>query len=554
MKFKVLLLFISLLFGVEEIVVVGKRESPEEVYNFLEREGDFIKLSSSGFGQFSSISVRGGKGDYTSLFFEGVPLKEPSSPTFDLSQIPDLFDTLYIFKNPRSVTYESIGGGLSFKLLEPKESKVRFSFLGGSFDTFKLKSEFMGKEGKIFYNIKGVFFKTGGIDASKLGKGERDYFNSSGFSFKVGYKLREGSFKVFGLGFDNKLNFDYCPKPDGNCIQKSNAKLFGINLLINKVNLLASHQEYRRAYEGDAKNYGSFNSSFDYLRLDYNLGPLKRLRAKVGLSLSEEGARTQTLKAKRGERALYLKATYGLKGLIFSGGFRYSEPKAVRGSNLKVVLVLKNLNLFGGYYEGYKRPQLFNLYDKLYGNPNLRPELSYTKELGLNLKGKKFSLKLSYFDTLYSNQIFFSPKDFKPYNLGKGKSFGREIGLKYKGRPFFLKFSYNKIRSFCKEGCVGLKAGEQLYRIPKEFFSLNFGFKFLSLEVFHASRRRDYDYSKSKIVYLKPYTLINLSLSKEFKSYELLLEVKNLTDERYEIAKNYNTLPRSLFLSLIAKF
>ncbi|MBN9597030.1 MAG: TonB-dependent receptor [Afipia sp.] len=103
------------------------------------------------------------------------------------------------------------------------------------------------------------------------------------------------------------------------------------------------------------------------------------------------------------------------------GGYlaKYPERSGSRFSpNAGIVLSpLEGLQFYGQYKEGYRPPSLreshWHYEGLLVNNPNLRPEISKNKEVGVNLlrkdvftTGDKLRAKLSFFDNHYDDYIF----------------------------------------------------------------------------------------------------------------------------------------------------
>jgi vitamin B12 transporter len=210
------------------------------------------------------------------------------------------------------------------------------------------------------------------------------------------------------------------------------------------------------------------------------------------------------------------------------------------------------LRLYASYGQGFRGPTLNEQYSPgfggLYaGNPDLQPETSRSKEIGLELLpdlGQRFKANL--YDTRVSNLISFSGIGFQAENVARARIRGAELG--YEKNLGAWQVSANCTWQDPRNEASDLP----LLRRPKQKFTsiLNrsFGASFrLGTELIHSGRRSDVGG-----IGLAGYTLVNLRASwNPAPQWTLRARIENLTDRDYELAYGYNTPGRSGFVELI---
>jgi len=97
----------------------------------------------------------------------------------------------------------------------------------------------------------------------------------------------------------------------------------------------------------------------------------------------------------------------------------------------------------------------------------------------------------------------------------------------------------------------------QLLRRARENVTLavarSFGPHQLSVDLLAAGERKDFGFPEP--VRLEPYLLASLSARVALpRDWTLTARLENLLDEQYELARGYNTMDRSLFVSLRREF
>lgn len=153
----------------------------------------------------------------------------------------------------------------------------------------------------------------------------------------------------------------------------------------------------------------------------------------------------------------------------------YPDKSGSRASpNVALTLEpIDGVQLYAQYVEGFRPPSLreshWHYQGLLVNNPNLEPEVSRNKEVGLNIlrddvlrDGDKLRFKASYFDNSYDDYII---RYLREYVSGRGNVYhwanidganyrGFELSGSYDARKFFVEAAFTKYTKieYCRDG------------------------------------------------------------------------------------------------------
>lgn len=229
---------------------------------------------------------------------------------------------------------------------------------------------------------------------------------------------------------------------------------------------------------------------------------------------------------------------------------------------------LYNLTLKGSYGRSYRVPTLNERYWKDLGNPDVRPETGWNKEIGLEQTFKAaFGGSLRTSATFYHNRIkdwtYWNPsRSYRVENLQQVLARGIELQLHYQRQTgswrtgldagyAFNKSSQEKAYDNYSQDIVG----KQLVFVPEHTANANAFVQFKSTKLtgqFQAAGKRYTTFDNSQ--FLDGYGLVNLlaETTFTFHKFKLVLQgqVRNVTDTFYLNVRN-NAMPgRSFALSL----
>jgi len=192
--------------------------------------------------------------------------------------------------------------------------------------------------------------------------------------------------------------------------------------------------------------------------------------------------------------------------------------------------------------------QDYGIYGSYVGNPNLQPERSKNKELGLRYATTSQRIDAVYFDNrirdlIKSDNLFAG----SVINIGQARIDGLE--LTYAGEFGDMHLKANATWQNSRD----TSTGQALQRRAKEFGNLSVSHSFnawnASVEVRYSGARPDVNYATYTNVSLPGYQLLNLTGGYKIdKHSNLTARVDNLFNRDYSEAYSYNTLGRTLFV------
>ncbi len=198
----------------------------------------------------------------------------------------------------------------------------------------------------------------------------------------------------------------------------------------------------------------------------------------------------------------------------------------------------------------FKAPTFNDLYGPTgWGsNPNLRPERSRNKEIGLRYAAAEQRVDAVYFDNRIRDLIVYQwPAGM--VNLDQARSDGLE--LSYAGQ-----FGDTGVKAaLTSQNARNANTGQTLLRRAKTFSNLGvtqqLGAWKVGGEWQYSGAREDIDINTFARTTLASYNLVNLTANYDInKQLKLSLRADNLFNRDYMLAHGYNTLGRTLFVGV----
>lgn len=195
----------------------------------------------------------------------------------------------------------------------------------------------------------------------------------------------------------------------------------------------------------------------------------------------------------------------------------------------------------------FKAPTFNDMYWPLafgyQGNPNLKPERSQNKELGLHYAANGHRVDAVYFDNRISDLIVLNAAFTTVTNISQARIDGQE--LSYAGE-----FGANHLKASATfQNPRNAVTGAVLARRAKEFASVAASHDFDALNV--GGEMRYSGARKDGANVLHGYELLNLTARYQIdKNFNLSARVDNLFNRNYSEVYSYNTLGRTLFVGL----
>lgn len=426
--------------------------------DLLKREAAANVVQSGGYGQQSSIFLRGSNSTQTLLLRDGVRLNGASSGAAPLAFL-DTTDIkqIEVLKGPASVLYgtDAIGGVIQLISKTPEKNQTFVTGEYGENNTYKaIIGTDLFKDGW-YAQVRGQSLETDGTPIKDALDSEPASFQQKGASAKFGvekdnytasvdYSQNRGTSEYDSYGtlvsqdFKNEIiNLKGSVKLNDEVEVKARWSQFNEDLdqnqsadfIHNKTEHVELHTKWQflpnqnlifgaehQKTEGDILSYGTpYNESVAstgyFIQHQYNANSLN---SQVGLRVEDN-------------------QKYGTN-TVAQAGLRYQ--------------ILPLTSVYTNIGSAFRAPNLNELYG-WGGNPNLDPEKSVSYEIGLDQKlNHGFSTGISLYQTNIKDLI--DSTDTTGYvfqNIDKAEFKGSEVYVKWQKNALYSQLSYNYVNA-----------------------------------------------------------------------------------------------------------
>ncbi len=485
-------------------------------------------VQSGGYGQVTSLFVRGGESDNTKVLLDGIPVNDPGgSFNFANLSVADI-DRMEVVRGPQSALYgsDAIAGTLQVFTRRGTSEKAwptpRFAIEGGSLSTTRYAGGIEGSGDHGDYALSFTRFDT---DNNVL----NGSFNQETFAANMGWKVTRE------LELRSVFRSDYgrtgvpgpwaILPPDPDEYYRHRNLTGGVSMTYSRTPSWTQRASYSInsswQFSADPHDSGAFTAkygyrtapwpSFDlvYQTLNDTETQCVNYESEIaipGNHLLTAGAgyerqsgvigdpQAEPLRASRDNFGAYFQDQWEFRNLLFatagvrlehngSFGF-YAAPRAsvawhARRPAAGSVLGLTNLRANFGL--GIKEPTLVESFSQspyFRGNPDLQPEKARSFDAGIeqNLAAGRVTLAATYFHNLFFNQIGYAVTDYQTFegtflNIGKTRGRGLELTVRaIPGKDWEISGGYTYLDSEILTSSSPFDpvyaAGQQLLRRP----------------------------------------------------------------------------------------
>lgn len=582
----------------EEIVSSRKTS----VFDLLKNQYGLSYTQQGGTGMLANVFLRGGEAGHSLILIDGVEVNMTSDPdnVYDFSSLPsENINRIEVLRGPQSVLYGSNAlGGVINIITQTGSGKPKISLMaeGGSYKTYRAAAGVNGGYDLIGYSLSLGRIKTDGFSAAseKNGYTEKDGHSSYDLSTKLSFKILSN----FSL---NLLYRFTKSKTENDQFATTFINDQFITTFVDDPTFIFDLEESSSKAEADLdlfdgfwkqkagisffRNIRKYNSDsipeipsasrswYDgrKLKLEWqnNFNFSKRFSSLLGLETENEEALSEYYSGSYVSIFPFSEArTTGIfiqnqfnsgnnlfasisgrfdKHDLFGWAFTYRIAPAY-------VFWETGTKIKGTFGTGFRAPSLFNLFDPIYGNKELDPEKSIGWDAGIEqfLFNNEITIGITYFSN-YFNNLFGYDENFRTINTDKAETNGIEMFLSVK--PFndgSIKVNYTFMNTKDKS-TNSINYGKKLLRRPDHKAGLSIIYNFIrnaniNLELIYVGDREDIDFSSSKRIILKNYSLVNLAGSyKLLDLVEIFGRAENLFDTDYEEVFGYGTAGLSAY-------
>ena len=564
------------------VTVITKEEIEEsgavDLGEALEKVGG-IKIRDYGsMGAATNITIRGSTPNQVLVLIDGRPTALPSLGTTDLSLYPvDNVERIEVVRGPFSSLYgaDALGGVVNIITRDaPEKPTTEFDLSYGSFNTQIYQMNYGAKKGKFGY------FITGGKNSSD---GDRKNSGCDGkhFTTKLSYDISSDAKLSLSLGYlyqslDVPGSLSW-PSPNAHQNDEKDWADLTYNLKLGESSDIMAKLFFNRHWL-EYKNPHIFFPSDSETKVN-QVG----LELQQNLSLNEMNLLTYGVAHKKDEvevndrindtsmigggkelstTGIYLQDEINFEALPLTlvPGLRYDAPSAYEKRVSPKMSALYKLREKTGIRASvgaaYRAPTVDDLYwyedwgwgMGAYGNPDLKPEKSTSWDLGVEHQfNEKVLARTTYFRSEVKDLITWAEDPVGSWhyvatNVDKALIQGVEAESKFQFSPeIFASLSYTYTDARDKGETYYDKY--LLYQ-PRDKVDCTLGYE--NKNGFKAGIGVEYigstysDRDNTETRKLNEYPLLSARVSKTIGKYaEVYLVGKNLTDEEYQVYRNY---------------
>jgi vitamin B12 transporter len=518
-------------------------------------------------GQNPTLSIRGGRNRQVLILIDGVRVSDPSriDNDFDINSLNlEMMESIEVVKGAASALYGSSAAAGVVNITTKKASESISVFIKKTWGTEQAANEPLNSVNAGNHNISlkgtaaGIGFQASyaerysdGLSAVK--DGTPDVFNLTnlnlGFSGKINeaikWQLKWNSDEVnshLDSGFPiEEADYKYGTSLNRYSLNTSYVYKNG------SLNLNAGFQDNDREYESPfTYGYESENLNVDlYNKYIFN----NKFYTILGLQY-QNSEMEAVYDTRVSQSDVYINTVYlDPSSFNFNVGLRYNHHDNYGGNFIYSINPSFNidlnekrkLKLLTSYSKAFISPGLYQLFDPVYGNSDLKPEENKSFEFGFEIRSEKNALSLVYFNRSENPTLIFDNTTSKYGNSSKeivyeGLEMGYEVNLR---ETIDIRLNYlytdsttGDLRMISKHSFNGFMD-----------FPLSQKTNFNIIGQYYGKR-----IANDKVTDLDAYSLVTLQLNHRLgnQNVNLFFSVVNLFDAEYVIIPEYTTRGRNV--------
>jgi vitamin B12 transporter len=455
-------------------VMVLSREIIEQSH--AENVGDILRqvpflfvTRSGGEGALTTVTIRGGKPNFTLVMLDSIPLNDISDTlggSFDFATLStDNVDHIEIVRGPLSSLYgsEAVSGVINIiSRAGSGTPALELAVSGGNFGAGEARIGSSGSVGRLSYSLSGSYYRIGeqiGNDSFRLGTVAQHtawtlgknkvlqsvlrYQNSdaSGFPPNGGgpeYSILRDPQRVQATQIVGGLVFRH---------QATRRWLYGLSFdVFNRDQDLAS-PAILDMVPPTLKSVPSSVARTNFRRYRLGFSNVFTLTSRLTAQLNagerrEEGSSDGLIAAIIPDRFTLIRSTLGITGEVVYHSDQLTATLGLRSdkspgfenvwsprAGITYRLGQRGPRIRGSWGLGFKLPSFFALADQTVGNELLKPEYANSFDIGLTGEAwrRRLTLELTYFRNHYRDLVDFSAQLFQLVNRSEATTQGVEF-------------------------------------------------------------------------------------------------------------------------------
>jgi vitamin B12 transporter len=579
------------------ITVITSRDiassTATSLYDILQTVPGLETYKSGGLGQISTVLLRGGNSGQALILVDGVRMNMANDPngTFDFSSLSlNNVDRIEVLRGPQSTLYgsDAMSGVINIITKQPSGNRLGAFSEYGAYNTFTSGLHYSSRYDALSYNVNVMRLSNTGFSSAdeRYGNFEKDGTKQYEASGQIGYAFTpEWKAGISAQYSDAKTDLDRNGGYNGDDptykykFQQGIYQLSLTNKPASGLYDVSAHASYTRnirwySYDSiSVVNSDASHSNYDGNRLKYDMqvnyyesaafvtsaGVEHEIQNAVSnyYSRSVWGDYESTFPNKDAKTTgVYAQQKIGfLERLFLTAGIRYDHHSQFGSITTYRVTAAYNIiesgtKLKATFGTGFKSPSLFNLYDPLYGNIDLKPEKNIGWDAGFdqNILCGNLVLSTVYFSTDYKDLISSDPITYKAINISKALSSGVETALIYRVQGLDVSANYTYLKTHDR-GTTQADYDKSLLRRPSNKAALTVNYQLLeklniNVRTEYVGRRDDKYYAGYSAVRISisDYTIVNLGATYTvLPILKVYGRIENLFDKKYEEIYGYGT-------------
>ena len=566
----------------EELELSQVKSLPEALRNL-----PGVQVNSVGFGQYSSVYVRGNSSRHLLVLINGVRIGSSTAGEANFSNIPLTgVERIEFIRGARAALYgsDAISGVINIVTNYQQGENVKEVRGGmGSHGYYEAGVNVAGglsesTWGKVSVSIDG---DSGAVSARSSTdttpfEDDKDGYDKASVVAELGHQINE-SLQVSLQGFYHQGKSEYDKTAwDSNFVNVEHPNAESESTLYN----IAGKAKYiqgdylseltialnadKGLDSNDMEDDSRFESERNIATWLHSYQISEQFSLGGGLEWSKEKVSTTEgtyIKESRDNEAVFVTANYIVDALSTEASIRTDDNDSYGRSNTWQLgagyALTSSLQISANVGTGFKAPTFNDLYYPDAGNPNLKPEESFGYELGVSGYHETFEWQVTGYKSEIDQLIAWAPVDpnntagdWIPSNVNKAKMDGIESSVTFYLDNVSNTFGYDYVDA------RDALTKKQLIRRSKHVGRWNLGYelskwKFDATALYRGKSYEDADNTKE----LEAYTLVDFAAAYTF-SEKLTVRgrIHNAFDEEYTTQETYNTMGRSYYLNATYQF
>ena len=543
----------------------------------LSKQVGFQINPNGGFGQNSGVSLRGtGSGD-TLILIDGVRTGSATLGQKALSNVPlNSIERIEIIKGSRAAVYgsDALAGVINIITREADNLSLDATFGSDAYQNYQVAGSVKSAEVTTAFNAG--YEKTDGFDALQGVAPDEDGYENKNLGFKVNYSdAHYGDFKLLGQYSEGYADYDSRFSPATSTVEVNDFKNYQLSALWNKNYTNQSHSIDVAISTDDSDNtYVNFStglpitSTFITKRTQIDYNGQYTVSSDVNISggvnwYNDDVSHSSEVfvEDNRDVLAVFVGAYYDTDTVLANLTVRQDDDEQFGDETTYTAAAGYHLSKDSTFRisqsTGFKAPTFNDLYYPNFGNPDLQPEKSLNRELGVNVNFDAAQVDVAIFRNDIEDKIDYDA-NFALANINEARYEGVEFSLSQQFYGFDSNINFAYLSAENKE------TGAELRNVAKRTFNWEvakqFGAFDATLDMQYRSDR------EGAVTRLGSYTLWNLAGNYQVNEHiEVSLRVENLFDKEYNAVDSnadfttgevyyYNTPERRFFAGASYQF